>query len=153
MNKLQQKFGLLLFLAPILFFSCSDLKVKKPEGFAEVLKRSNTYKAVSPEGMSFKIRTVKNYPQMKLDFWSDTLKNHLQKEGYMLITDGEALTATNLNGKFYEWGVPYAEKSFVYLTALFIRDKQIIIAEAGAEYSIYASYKTSILQSLKDSQF
>lgn len=138
----------LILLISLSLFSCANLEVKKPAGFAETVKKTE-YRAISPEGMLYRVRSVDNYPEKDLDFWSKALKNQLAKEGYLLTKDGEEFTAGNQRGVLYEWGVRYGNEDFIYLTAIIIFDKRITIAEAGGEHTIYAKYRQPILESLK----
>jgi len=150
-----QSFFIILILT--IFTSCSEFKITKPEGFAEIKEKgsyrtrgsSELYRAVSPEGMILKIRKEKNYPPMELEFWAKTLQNHLIKEGYILISEqGSFETETN-KGMFFEWGLPYGNEDYIYLTALLVFDKEIIIGETAALQSIYKNYRSSIIESLK----
>jgi len=124
------------------------LKVNQPAGFAETAEKTE-YRAISPEGMLYRVRSVENYTVKDLDFWSRALKNQLVKEGYHLTDEGEEFTAADHRGVLYEWGVRYGNEDFIYLTAIIVFDKRITIAEAGGEHTIYAKYRQPILESLK----
>jgi hypothetical protein len=122
-------------------------KVEPPEGFAE-LKNRYCYQAVSPEGMQYKVRTVKNYPVQNLEFWGATLKNHLEKEGYHLMGESMSFQAQGSAGTFYEWLMPYASNDFIYLTAITISKDRIVIAESAAEHVIYKRHRKPVLDSI-----
>jgi hypothetical protein len=122
-------------------------KVELPDGFAKV-KNRRSYQAVSPEGMQYKVRTVKNYPEQGLDFWGTTLKNHLEKEGYHLMDESSSFKTKDSAGIFYEWLMPYVNTDYIYLTAIMISKKHIVITESAAEYVIYKKYRESVLDSL-----
>ena len=128
--------------------SCAKITVERPEGFAEI-KQDKQYKAVSPEGMLFGVRTVENYPEQDLDFWSKALKTHLAKEGYRVISDGEPFQAGDLQGILFEWAVPYGNEDFIYLTAIVVQDKKIAIAEAAGVHTVYRSHRDALFKSLK----
>ncbi len=138
----------LILLISLSLFGCANLEVKKPAGFAETV-RKNEYRAISPEGMLYRVRSVDNYPVKNLDFWSKALKNQLEKEGYLLTDEGEEFTAGDHRGLLYEWGVRYGNEDFIYLTAIIVFDNRITIAEAGGEHTIYDKYRQPILESLK----
>ncbi len=122
-------------------------KVELPEGFAEAENRW-TFMAVSPEGMLYKVRTVKNYPEQDLKFWEAALKNHLTKEGYHLIGEGRHFQSKDSDGIFYEWLMPYGDADYIYLTAITIYKDRIVIAESTAEHRIYKRYREQLLTSL-----
>jgi hypothetical protein len=58
MRRLLLPLGLALL---VLTVSCSRLSVVPPDGFAE-LKGGRSYRAVSPEGMLYRVRSIKNEP-------------------------------------------------------------------------------------------
>ena len=132
----------------LLLSAWTNLGVQKPEGFAEV-KTRDQYQAVSPEGMLYRVRIMDNYPIQDLDFWSKALKNHLIKEGYNVTVDGERFETAAFPGVLFEWAVPYGHENYLYLTAIVVTDKQIAIAEAAAEHSVYRLYREVLKQSLE----
>jgi hypothetical protein len=155
MNTLMTK-KLSVFLLIGLFIlsaaGCAKPKVDKPKGFAEVetgMFSGPVYKAVSPEGMLYKVRTVKNYPSMELGFWGDSLKNQLIKEGYHLTGEEMDLNTEGSEGVLFEWILPYGNDDYIYMTAVLLSGSRIIIAESAAEHTVYKKYRGSILDSLK----
>jgi len=126
--------------------ACSKVTLEKPEGFA-VVKSSKYYKAVSPEGMVYKVRFVKNYPEKDLDFWSRALKKQLEQEGYRFIKE-QSFTSGKKPGLILEWGAPYGTDDFIYLTAISVSGKTIIIAEAAAEFKLFTRYRDAVVKSL-----
>jgi hypothetical protein len=146
---LASKMVLAASVALVLITSCSRIKVSKPEGFAEIKERKS-YRAVSPEGVLYSVRIARNKPRMDLDFWAKALKNHLVKEGYRILNEeGESFKTSRTDGILYEWGVPYGNEDYIYLTAIVVSGKTIAIAEAGGEHTNYRSYRTALLESLK----
>jgi hypothetical protein len=131
----------------LLTVSCSRLSVTPPDGFAE-LKGRRSYKAISPEGMLYRIRSVKNDPRKELEFWGEALENHLVKEGYRLNGKAQSFTNGDREGVSYEWVLPYGNESYLYLTALIVTDKTITLAEATAPYSVFIRYRQALLASL-----
>jgi hypothetical protein len=123
-------------------------KAELPEGFAAVQSRWS-YQAVSPEGMQYKVRMVKNYPEQELEFWGATLKNHLEKEGYHLMGESAGFQANDSAGIFYEWLMPYGNTDYIYLIAIMISKNCIVIAESAAEHMIYKKYREPVLDSLE----
>jgi hypothetical protein len=132
----------------LLTVSCSRLSVTPPDGFAE-LKGRRSYKAISPEGMLYRIRSVKNDPRKELEFWGEALENHLVKEGYQLNGKAQSFTNGDREGVSYEWVLPYGNESYLYLTALIVTDKTITLAEATAPYSVFIRYRQALLASLE----
>ena len=65
-------------LSLILFLSgCQTVSVQAdtPEGFADISESADyysdvvPYRAISPEGVIFRVRSVDNYPEKGIDFW------------------------------------------------------------------------------------
>ncbi len=134
---------------PLLFllFSCGAVSIEKPAGFAEI-ESGKIYRAVSPEGLPFRVRQFKNYPEQDLDFWKQALEVHLTQEGYQFISESEA----EADGKkivCYEWGAPCGEDDYIYLTAVKVKGKKILVAEAAGEMKLFEKYRDGILNSIK----
>ncbi len=143
---------LMIMLTVLALAACTNFSVKKPAGFAEIVTpgiRETMYKAVSPEGMLYRVRTLDNYPKQDLEFWSNALKNHLQEEGYALTVDGESFQAGKHAGMLFEWALPYGQTSYLYLTAIVVSDEKIAVAEAAAEYKVYTAYREALKESLQ----
>ena len=139
-----------LAAAVLALASCTTL-VQKPEGFAEVLPRqvaAAQYRAVSPEGMIYRVRTLKNYPVQTLEFWAQALQNHLEREGYRSISDGRSFQTEENSGRIFEWAMPYGNQSYIYITAIVVSQKKIAVAEATAEHTIYYQYREALIESL-----
>lgn len=143
-------FPIVFGAAVLALASCATL-VQKPEGFAEVPLAqivATRYQGVSPEGMIYQVRTLKNYPIQTLDFWAKALQNHLEKEGYRSISGGVPFETGDHSGMIFEWAMPYANQTYIYLTAIVVSDKRIAVAEAAAEHTVYYRYREALLDSL-----
>ena len=139
---------LLVIITFLLLCSCSTFHVNLPEGFALVYQ-GESFLAVSPEGLKFRVKTDVNYPQKDVTFWSSVLKRQLKEEGYRTDSEGEYFECPAGKGFFIEWNVPYQGGTYTYLTGLVPDGKTIYIAEAAAEYSVYRSYREAILESFQ----
>ncbi|MBN1797698.1 MAG: hypothetical protein JW822_03915 [Spirochaetales bacterium] len=138
----------------VLLSACSDFKIEKPDGFARVEMsyydaHDILYKAVSPEGILFKVKKVENYPPMELDFWAKALSNQLQKEGYTLIGEEQRFETDKREGVYFKWGLPYGNASYIYLTAVIVCDNEILIIEVAGEQSIFKDYEDTIILSMQ----
>lgn len=140
----------LTFFCPLLALaavSCARVNMDTPPGFAR-FHRSPTCAAVSPEGMVFRVRMVRNYPRKSLSFWKEALKEHLLDEGYGLLNEGGEFESPEGRGAYFEWVVPYQGSAYIYLTAVILAGRKILIAECGGEYGLYTSYQDSLRESL-----
>ena len=126
------------------------ITLRPPAGYAEAgAARDGSYRALSPEGLPFRVRSFRNEPAKDLGFWGEALKSHLVKEGYRPNGEGRSFQAGNLPGSAQEWVVPYGQESYVYLTALVVAGDRILLAEAGGPYKLYAEYRPSLQESLE----
>jgi len=156
---------LLLLLVPLALaaVSCTAVDMDVPRGFAEAegfrpagggangrdRDSPPAFSAVSPEGMHYRVRVVRHYPRQDLGFWRDALKNHLVEEGYGLLHQGEGFETRKGRGFYFEWVVPYGESACIYLTAVILVRRRILIAECGGEYALYTAYREAIRESLR----
>jgi len=131
----------------LLAVSCSRISVVPPEGFAE-LKGGRSYRAISPEGMLYRVRSIKNEPQKDLAFWGDALENHLSKEGYRYSKASRSFESGDREGLCYEWVLPAGNESYLYLTALIVTEKTITLAEAAAPHPVFTRHRQALLDSL-----
>lgn len=138
---------LVSLIASCLLVSCARVSVTPPEGFAEIDGRG-AYRAVSPEGMRYRVRILKNRPAKDMQFWSEALRSHLLKEGYRLNGEPRSLENGDTPGVLCEWVLPYGNESYVYLTALMVSGRTIILAEAAAAYPVFLRYREALRESL-----
>ena len=112
----------LLGLLPLaLMIGCSHVRMMAPDGFAPLPDRQ-AFRAVSPEGVRFRVRTVENEPEQSLEFWSKALRSHLEKEGYPSSGEPTRFTAGEQDGMAFEWVMPYANETWSYLTAIVVSE-------------------------------
>ena len=123
--------------------------VQPPAGYATLARcGQGGFRALSPEGLPFRVRGFKNAPAKDLGFWTEALKSHLTKEGYRPNGEARPFQAGSLAGSLLEWVVPYGEESYLYLTALLATGKRIILAEAAGPYELYIQYRSGLEESL-----
>jgi len=124
------------------------LMVEPPAGFAAMAEKG-VYRAVSPEGLPYRVRTFENKPEKTLAFWSETLKYHLQKEGYRLNGEGQSFLAGEAPGMAFEWLIAYGNETYLYLTAVIVTAGKIILAEAAGPYPLFIQYRQGLKNSLQ----
>lgn len=144
MRRILIPFGLALVVFTV---SCSRLSVTPPEGFAEI-KGGRSYRAMSPEGMLYRVRSIENEPRKDLSFWGEALENHLRKEGYRANGEAQSFESGDREGLYYEWVLPSGNQSYLFLTALIVTDRTITLAEAAAPHPVFTQYRQALLESL-----
>ena len=134
------------------FVACEDIVVKTPAGFA-ALDAENQYAAMSPEGMVFRVRVVPNSPKQSLEFWTEALTNHLEKEGYVPVSADNDFEAAGILGSYSEWSVPYRGDTYKYLIGILVADETIAVAEASSGHDVYSRHRTAVLENLETIEF
>jgi hypothetical protein len=120
--------------------------LEAPRGFA-VFERETPFRAITPEGLVLRARTAKNEPPQDLTFWSQALALQMEQSGYIRAAEG-SFSALVGNGAFYEWVAPVGRQDWVYLTAIAVDEKTIVIVEAAAPAEHYAKHRAAIRESL-----
>jgi hypothetical protein len=121
--------------------------VLPPTGFARY-SDSREFKAVSPEGVVFRVRSEENKPFAELSFWKEALKKRMLDAGYIFLREAP-IAADGQQGYLLELTAPLGEKDCTYLTAVFVRGKKIVIAEAAGEVTDLDSRRDAILAAIQ----
>ena len=118
-----------------------------PDGFA-AFSDTDVVRAISPEGVLIRARTVPNDPAQSLEFWAEALERQLTESGYLLIEKSD-FTIDVEDGVLMEWLAPVSEDDWIYLTAISIVESQIAVVEAAGPTDHYDTYRTAIRKSLE----
>ncbi len=144
-----------LLLALCLVTGCVHTTAKNgkriPEGFAPYTK-AREIKAVSPEGVTYRVRSEDNKPFAQLPFWKEALKKRMLDAGYIFLNEAP-IKADAEEGYLLELTAPYGAQDYTYLVAVFVREKKIIIAEAAGEVGDLAARRTAIVEAIQNLKF
>jgi hypothetical protein len=127
-------------------------RVEIPKGLAEMDTGRDFFSAISPEGLILRIRTVVNYPEKDIDFWTAALGKHLTGVGYYPAGEKKTFDSPAGEGGYFEWGLPYIGEDYLYLTAACVKGKKILILEAAGEQSVYSQYREALIESLNSAE-
>lgn len=124
--------------------------IQTPQGFAAYSEApaGTVLRAVSPEGVTFRLRTEENDPPQTIDFWSEALQVHLERSGYALL-ESHSIDAPVGDVVAFEWVAPFAGEDWIYLTAVADGDSDILLVEAAGSYAHFSEYREAILGSLE----
>jgi hypothetical protein len=117
-----------------------------PDGFA-AFSDPEQVRAISPEGVIIRARTVPNDPAQSLEFWAEALERQLTESGYLLVADSD-FSIESGDGVLLEWLAPVSEDDWIYLTAIAVVDNFIAIVEAAGPAGQYEVYRSAIRESL-----
>ena len=98
-----------------------------PQGFAayrELWQDWFELRAVSPDGVVYRVRTEDNEPTADLPFWQAALKKRMLDAGYILVAESET-KAGKQPGYLLELAAPVGQEDFVYLIALFVNGSEL----------------------------
>jgi len=133
----------LIVFSIVVFSGCKTLgPVKTPAGFA-AYDGTEPFRAVTSDGVMYRVRTAENKPFAELDFWKTAMKKHLTESGYRFIAEKD-ITADTLKGYQIELAAPSGEKDYTYLISVFVKDNTLIIAEASGEITVFKKHRKAI---------
>lgn len=119
-----------------------------PAGFAPYTQ-AGKIKAVSPEGIIYRVRSVDNKPFADLTFWKEALKKRMLDAGYIFLNEAP-IEADAQEGYLLELTAPYGQQDYTYLVAVFVSGKKIIIAEAAGAVSDLAARRAAVLEAIQN---
>ncbi len=111
-----------------------------PEGFA-LIEKSPEFTAISPEGVRLRVRTVRNYPEQSIGFWTDTLSNELEERGYVHVVT--SLPDSWDDGEVFDsllWALPLGNLDYLYLTGIRLNGGKIEILEMAGVAEFVMGY-------------
>jgi len=144
MNSIKFVYGALICLLS----SCA-IHGTHPEGFAPYQQefRAQDYKAVSPEGVTWRIHHEKHTPMADLQFWKDAVRKRMGDAGYN-ITDSAFFKAQGQSGFAFELAAPLGQEDFRYLVGAVPLGTSLIVIEAAGPSEAYLHRKVKILEAL-----
>lgn len=117
-----------------------------PEGFAPYDSKK-LYRAVSPDGVVFRVRAAEHEPEADLAFWKEAMHKRMEEAGYNFLSEAE-LDASGTPGTLLELTAPYGTDDYTYLLAVFPAGKELVIVEAAGEVSRFDARKDAILAAI-----
>ena len=131
----------------ITLFSCAHFKAQSPAGFAPYSSRC-TFRAASPDGAIYRVKSVKNKPQAGLPFWSEAVITRMKNAGYTLV-DTSSIVVQGHDASLIELAAPLGSEDQTYLIAVIYGPKRLTIVEAACEVSKFQKWKTEIIEAIK----
>ena len=116
-------------LAAVAVSGCASFTATAPLGFAAV-SGHDPFRAISPDGVVFRVRHEANQPKAELAFWKEALKNRLLAVGYTYVSERE-VKASGRPGALLELAAPMGQVDFSYLVAIFVTAGDVVIVETA----------------------
>ncbi len=125
----------------------SGAQVPVPEGFAS-WRRKRRFQAVSPDDVVFRVRKAKNKPKAELSYWREALVNRMKDAGYTVLSESD-IQASGTPGVLLELGAANGEQDQVYLVAVFVDGRRLVIAEASGESSRFRPRREAVVAAIQ----
>ena len=118
----------------------------RPEGFA-AYPPNEAFKAVSPDGVVYRVRREPNKPYAEMAFWKEAMKKRMLDAGYRLSSEAP-LPAGPRQGYLLELTAPHGPLDYGYMIAIFVEKESIQIAEAAGEVQALAKQRPAVLKAM-----
>lgn len=129
-----------------LLSACRSFKAEAPVGFAPY-KETRSFRAVSPDGVVFRVRTEKNEPKASLNFWKEALKKRMQDAGYHFVREGEVKAGEQV-GYLLELSAPLGTQDYSYLIAVFDQGERLVLVESAGEIARFAGRRDAVVTAI-----
>lgn len=127
--------------------ACQPYEATAPEGFA-VYDDPWEFRAVSPDGVIYRVRSEPNEPEADLAFWSEALKKRMTDAGYAFTADAE-IAAGSEPGYLLELAAPVGQQDYTYAVALFVRQGDLVLVEVAGEVTRFAARRDAVLAAIE----
>ena len=131
--------------------ACGSFEAQAPKGFA-VYDDGADYRAVSPDGVVYRVRSEDNAPEAGLPFWREALTKRMSDAGYLVI-GGEPVKAGTVDGHLIELAAPLGNKDYGYAVAVFVAGDDIVIVEAAGEGALLKEKRGDIIAAIQQLTF
>jgi hypothetical protein len=135
---------LLVGLAALAFFAGCGFN--PPRGFGEAT-RGRHDRALSPDGVVYTERTLRNDPKADLEFWSKAARSRLEQGGYR-VTGDSAVPVHGEPGRLLRLAAPLGERDYTYWIALSVKGRRIRLIEAAGETKAFRAREAEILAAI-----
>lgn len=126
---------------------CTPFRSAAPADFA-AYEAGESLQAVGAERVVYQVKRLENKPFAALAFWQVALKERLLKAGYVLSAEG-AIQAGGETGYYIETTAPRGTADYMYLVALFVQGKNLIVVESGGELAAYKPQRDKIFAAIR----
>ncbi len=126
--------------------ACKSYEAVAPAGFA-AYDHGDDFRAVSSDGVVFRVREVDNEPEADLPFWREALKKRMGDAGYVIVADGDVRAKGRL-GYLLQMAAPHGTHDYLYWVALFHAGDELVLVEAAGEASRLGGHKDDLLAAI-----
>lgn len=139
----------LVAMAAIAFAAgCSSFEATAPDGFA-AYTGNRPYRAVSSDGVVYRVRTEHDNSDATMSFWREALKKRMESAGYNFLREGDIKAVGASDGYLLEVTAPYGLKDYTYMMAVFKSGKHLVLVESSGEVTAFEKHRPAILAAVE----
>lgn len=137
--------GFLPILALAALSGCATFQGAHPSGFAPYPGNGGKlYRAASPDGLVWRIRSERHRPEADLAFWKRALRDRIQGAGYA-VADSLEFRMGDRPAFALETGLD----DQAWLVAIAPGPRRIVVAEVAGPLEAFQKHRGEILQALE----
>ena len=125
----------------------SAARAVAPEGFAPY-RKPGRFQALSPDGVVYRVRSVRHKPKASLDFWREALRERMVGAGYTLVREQELEGSGGQAGVLLELGAANGERDLSYWVAVYAGGSRLVVVEAAGDAEALAPRRDALLKAL-----
>lgn len=136
----------------LMLAGCRSFDAVAPTGFAVYENRSlfsDEFKAITADGVRFRVREVANDPEGDARLWKTTLVKALEKKGYRIVDSTTLRTYQGRTMHLVKGQLSEADQDYLYVSGFIVDGKQIILVEAGGPLELMEHHARGLEQALK----
>jgi len=138
---------LLLISCTLFLFSCASFKAKEPNNFAAYESEKNKFKAISSDGVLYRVSAYEQESEASLDFWKGAFLLNMKNSNYKQ----EDSLNINIGGKpaiGYIFSFANTTGQDLYLVAAVQSKDKMFVVEATGESKKFENRKKDILDAI-----
>jgi len=140
---------LLLISCTLFLFSCASFKATEPANFAAYESESNKFKAISSDGVLYRVSAYEQKSEASLDFWKGAFLLNMKNSNYKQ----EDSLNINIGGKpaiGYIFSFANSAGQDLYLVAAVQSKEKMFVVEATGESKKFENRKKDILDAINN---
>jgi len=137
----------LLIFSALLLFSCASFKAKEPKNFAAYESESDKFKAISADGVLYRVSAYEQKSEASMDFWREAFLLKMRNSNYKQ----EDSLNINIGGKAaigYIFSFANSTGHDLYLVAAVQSKEKMFVVEASGESAKFENRRKDILDAI-----
>ncbi len=138
---------LLILIILVQTFSCASFKAKEPQNFAAYESESNKFKAISSDGVLYRVSAYEQKSEASMDFWKEAFLLKMKNSNYKQ----EDSLNINIGGKAaigYIFSFANSTGQDLYLVAAVQSKEKMFVVEATGSVAKFENRKKDILDAI-----